>query len=67
MTQESAPKVLNALIEALAQASGGCSQLAHHRRDPRYLGLRTYIDMARDLCIAQATFEATKVTMVRTS
>jgi len=59
------PKILNGLIEGLAQASGGCSQLIHLHSDPRFMNLRWAIDQARQACISVATYEARKITRVK--
>lgn len=59
------PKILNSMIEALAQASGGCAQMTHHRGDPRWIAMRQTIELVRDACISQATFQASKVTAVK--
>lgn len=59
------PKILNTMIESLAQAAGGCSQLIHHNQDPRFLILRTAIDEMRDWCVSHATFQARKITNIR--
>lgn len=65
ITHAEQPKVLNTLIESLAQAAGGASQLVHHHQDPRFVILRTAIDEARDMCIHIATINASKITRVK--
>jgi hypothetical protein len=59
------PAILNSMIEALGQASGGCSQLLHHKKDPRWLIMRNGIDLARDAAINMATFQAQKITAIK--
>lgn len=67
ITQSEQPKILNTMIESLAQASGGCSQLVHARQDPRFINMRWMVDRARDACIQVAQFEAGKITMRKPS
>lgn len=62
---QDSPKILNKMIDGLAQASGGCSQLIHLMHDPRWVALRNGIDFAREGCINVATFQATKITVIK--
>lgn len=39
------------LLEALNQCSGGCEQMAFHRRDPRYLLMRDGLAAMKAMCI----------------
>lgn len=39
------------LLEALNQVTGGCEQLATHRRDPRYYLMRDGLVVLKAFCI----------------
>lgn len=39
------------LLEALNQSSGGCEQMAFHRRDPRFLLMRDGLAAMKAMCI----------------
>lgn len=39
------------LLEAINQASGGCEQMAFHRRDPRFLLMRDGLAALKAFCI----------------
>lgn len=65
MKEQTAPQLLNQMIDGLKQASGGCSQLIHTRQDPRFLVLRQAIDLAVEGIIGLATFEASRTTITK--
>lgn len=56
-------KCLNEISEALAQASGACSQLIHHLQDPRFIILRDTIDLTRER-IMMTAMAATRKTVI---
>lgn len=45
------PMIACELLEAINQASGGCEQLAMHRRDPRYFLMRDGLAALKAFCI----------------
>ncbi len=58
------PMLLNQMVEALAQAAGGCSQLIHTQRDPRWMFIREMIECTQGAILEQATFAA-KISTVK--
>ena len=58
------PKLLNELIESLAQAAGGASQLVHHMRDPRWMGIRDIIELVQGGVLEVATV-STKISIIK--
>lgn len=59
------PVILNELLESLAQAAGGASQLIHTQRDPRWMFIREIIECTQGAILEQATFAARKVSVLK--
>ncbi len=59
------PTILNEMVQALAQASGGASQLIHSQRDPRWIFIREIIECTQGAILEQASFAAKKVSLIR--
>jgi hypothetical protein len=61
------PKLLEDILASLNQAVGGASQLAHSQRDPRWLFIREIVECTQGMVLEQATFAASKISLVRPS
>lgn len=59
------PEMLNELIGGLTQAIGAAGQVVHQHQDPRFLEIRSSLELAKQGCIGLATFAATKSFAVR--
>lgn len=59
------PQILNELIDGLTQAIGASGQIIHQHQDPRFLEIRSSLELAKQGCIGLATFAATKSFAVR--
>lgn len=59
------PKLLNDLIEGLAQSAGAASQILHAHRDPRWFVIRDALELAKEGVGLLAVAEAKRYTAVR--
>ena len=50
-SERTQPMIACELLEAINQASGGCEQLAVHRRDPRFYLMRDGLAALKAFCI----------------
>lgn len=59
------PRLLSELVDSLAQASGGASQLIHSLGDPRWIMIREAVDLLKEGVMSIASFEAKKITLIK--
>lgn len=59
MAERNPMVIMRELIESLSQAAGGAGQMVHQHRDPRWMSVRSNLELVRDLCIGLITPKGT--------
>jgi hypothetical protein len=49
MSGPTEPEILIRLLESIGQSAGCCSQMAHQRKDPRWLAVRDQLENMRKM------------------
>lgn len=61
------PRLLKELVDGLAQAGGGASQLIHTLSDPRWMIIRDAVELSKEGIMEIASFEARKISVIKPS